>query len=70
MYLYFHIPFLSLILNLGSSQLISLLESIYVLDFMSTGFILIALWYISLYLLTISSNLPIYTFFILKSYTK
>ena len=32
-------------------------------DFTSTGFILIVLWYVLLYLLTMSSNLSIYTFF-------
>ena len=40
----------------------SLLESIYVLGFTSTGFALIVLWYALLYVLTISSNLSIYTF--------
>ena len=37
------------------------------LGFTSTVFILIVLWYVLLYLLTISSNLSIYTFLILKS---
>ena len=32
-------------------------------DFTSTGFILIALWYVLLYLLTLSSNLLICTYF-------
>ena len=63
MFLYFHILTISPILNLGSSTLILLLESIYVLDFTSTGFILIVLLYVLLYLLTISSYLSIYTFF-------
>ena len=31
-------------------------------DLLSTGFVLIGLWYVLLYLLTISSNLSIYTF--------
>ena len=34
----------------------------YVLDFTLTGFILIALYYVLLYLFTISSNSSIYTF--------
>ena len=63
MFLYFDVLTISPILNLGSLLLISLLEAIYVLDFTSTGFILIVLWYELLYLLTISSNLSIYTFF-------
>ena len=63
MFLYFDILAISTILNLGSLSLISLLESIYVFDFTSTGFILIALWYFLLYLLTISANLSIYTFY-------
>ena len=33
------------------------------LDFTSTGLILIVPWYVLLYLLTISPNLPMYTFF-------
>ena len=41
----------------------SLLDSKCVFVFTSTGFILIALWYVLLYLLTILSNLSIYTFF-------
>ena len=32
-------------------------------DFTSTGVILMVLWYVLLYLLTMSSNLSIYTFF-------
>ena len=63
MFLYFDILTLLTILNFGSSSLISLLESIYVLDFTSTDFILIILSYVLLCLLTISSNLSIYTFF-------
>ena len=51
------------ILNLGSLLLISLLESIYVFHFTSAGFILFDIWYLLLYLLTISSNLSIYKFF-------
>ena len=47
--------------------LTSLLESKNVFDLISTGFILIVLWYVLLYLLTISSNLSIYIFLILKS---
>ena len=42
---------------------ISLLQLIYAFDFTSTGFILFALWYVLLYLLIISYNLSIYTFF-------
>ena len=63
MFLYFDILTLLTILNFGSSSLISLLESIYVLDFTSTDFFLIILSYVLLCLLTISSNLSIYTFF-------
>ena len=43
MFLYFDILVTSLILNLGSLSLSFLLESTYVFDFTSTGFILIAL---------------------------
>ena len=60
---YFDILTISLILKLGSLLLISLVESIYVFDFTSTGFILIVLWYVLLYLSNISSHLSIYTFF-------
>ena len=63
MFLYLDIITISPILNVGSLSLISLLESIYVLDFTSTGFILTVLWYVLLYLLAISSNLSTYTFF-------
>ena len=56
-------------LDLGRWQLIFLLDSIYVLGFTSRGFILVVLWCVLLYLLTKSSNLTIYTFVILKSYT-
>ena len=52
--LYFYILTISLILNLGSLLLISLLEPMYLLDFTLAGFILIVLWYVLLYLLTIS----------------
>ena len=38
-------------------------QSIYMLEFTSAGFILIVLWYVLLYLLTMSSNLSIHTFF-------
>ena len=62
-FLYIDILTISSILNLGSWYIIYLLDSIYVLGFTSTGFILIVLWYVLLYLLTISSNLWIYTFF-------
>ena len=41
--------------------IIFLSESIYVLNFIFTSVILIVLWYVLLYLLTISSNLSIYT---------
>ena len=51
---------------LGPSLLISLLNSIYVLDFTSTGFISVVLWHLLLHLFTVSSNLLIDTF--LKSY--
>ena len=64
MFLYFDIltlpPTLSL---LGTLLLISLLESLDVFDFTAAVFILIVLWYVSLYLLITSSNLSIYLFF-------
>ena len=60
---YFDILTISLILKLGSLLLVSLVESIYVFDFTSAGFILIVLWYVLLYLSNISSHLSIYTFF-------
>ena len=60
---YFDILTISAILNLGFLLLVSLLDSIYVFDFTSTGFILIVLWYALLYLLTVSFNLSIYSFF-------
>ena len=62
MFLYFDILTISPILNLGFLSLISLLESRYVHDFISTGFYLIVLWSVLLWLLTISSNLPIHIF--------
>ena len=48
---------------LDLKALIFLLESIYMFDFTSTGFVLIFLWCVLLCLLGISSNLPIYPFF-------
>ena len=60
---YFDILTISLISKLGSLLLVSLVESIYVFDFKSTGFILIVQWYVLLYLSNISSHLSIYTFF-------
>ena len=60
---YFDILTISLISKLGSLLLVSLVESIYVFDFTSTGFILIVQWYVLLYLSNISSHLSIYTFF-------
>ena len=59
MFWYFDILTLSPILTFGFLSLMYLLESIYVFDFTSAGFILVALWYVLLYLLTISSNLSI-----------
>ena len=50
-------------LNLGYFSLFSLSKSMYVLDLTSGGFISIVLWYLLFYLLTISANLLIYTFF-------
>ena len=61
-------PILILNLNLGFLSLFYFIKSIYVIYFTSTSFILILIWYLLLYLLTTSSNLPIFTFFILKSY--
>ena len=63
MFLYFDALTWSPASNLGSYWLFSLSKSIYMLDFTSTGFTLILLWYLLLYLLTISSNLSMYTFF-------
>ena len=54
MFLYFEIPTVSPILNLGPLLFISLSDSIYLFDFTSTGFILIVLWYVILYLLTLT----------------
>ena len=45
------------------SNVINNLNFPYNFNFPSTGFILIVLWYVLLYLLTISSNLSIYRFF-------
>ena len=53
-FLYFHIL---------TTSLIYLLESMYMLGLTSRGFALTVLWYVSLYLLTISSNLPRYRIF-------
>ena len=50
-------------LKLGSSPLFSLPKPIYVLDILSASYILIVLWYILLYLLTISPDFWICTFF-------
>ena len=69
MFLYFDLLTISLILNLGFWLLISLLESIHVLDFTWTGFIKIVLWYVLLYLLAISSlklKSCIYRFYFLR----
>ena len=63
MLLYFEILTILPILNLGSSSLTFLQELTYVLHFASTGVILIVLRYVLLYLLTILSNLLIYTFY-------
>ena len=57
MLLYFDIRTISPILKLGSFSLISLLESIYVYDFISAGLIVLC------YSLIISSNLSIYRVF-------
>ena len=70
--LYLEIPSWSPTLNLRSLQFFSLLEcnsieSIYVLNLTSTGLILILLWYVLLYSLTMSFNLSIYAFFDIKS---
>ena len=63
MFLYFDTLTISPILNSGFLLLTPLLESIYVIVFTSTAFILIALCYALSYFLTMSSNLSIYTFF-------
>ena len=63
MFLYFDVLTESRILNLEFLLLISLLDSIYVFDSTPKGFILIALWHLLSYLLTVSSNLSIQTFF-------
>ena len=59
-YLYFDVLTWLPTLNLGSFSLFYLPEPIWVLSYILTGFILIVLW---LHLLTIPSNLSIYTFF-------
>ena len=63
MFIYFDALTWSQISNLGSYWLFSLSKSIYMLDLTSIGFNLILLWYLLLYLLTMSSNLSMYTFF-------
>ena len=70
MFFYVFILTISPILNLGSLSLISLIQRIYVFDFTSTGLILIVLWYVLLYLLTISSNLSLYKLFETRSFFK
>ena len=57
-FLYFVILTISPILNLGSLSLISLLESIYVLGYTSTGFILVLLIFVFTFI-----NYVMYTFF-------
>ena len=61
--LYFDILKLSQILSLRFLLLTFLLESINVFDLRSSGVALDVVWYVLLCLLTISSNLSIYTFF-------
>ena len=63
MFIYFDALTWSQTSNLGSYWLFSLSKSIYMLDLTSIGFNLILLWYLLLYLLTMSSNLSMYTFF-------
>ena len=58
MFLYFDILATPSILNLGSLLLISLLESIYVLGYTSTGFILVLLIFVFTFI-----NYVMYTFF-------
>ena len=65
--LYFDILVWSPTLNIEPSLLFFLFKSIYMFGFTSTGFVLIVLWYVLLYLLIISSNLSIYLFLMLKS---
>ena len=50
-------------LNLRSLSLLKTSKLIYVLDLTSIGFIMIALWYILLYLSNILCNLSMHTFF-------
>ena len=63
MFIYFDALTWSQTSNLGSYWLFPLSKSIYMLDLTSIGFNLILLWYLLLYLLTMSSNLSMYTFF-------
>ena len=51
-----------------SLSLISLPTLICILSLTSSDLILIVLWYVLFYLLTMSSNLSIYTFFVIKSH--
>ena len=62
--IFFYIGILtwSLSLSLACFSLFFTLNSIYALQITSTGFILVALWYVFLYSLTISSTLSINTF--------
>ena len=62
-FLYFDILTWSQTWNLESWSLTYLPKSIYLISLTSISFILIVLWYVLLYLLTISSNLLIYKFF-------
>ena len=57
MFFYFDILTWSPTWNLGTLSLTSLLKSIYVLSIISIDFILIVLWYVLMYSLTVSSNL-------------
>ena len=62
LFLYFDILTISPTLNLRPSLLFSLLKSLCVFRFTPTGFILMVLWYVFLYLLARSYSLSIYTF--------
>ena len=67
MFFYFDTLIWSSALNLGFLYLLFLPELIYVLFLTSAGFILIVIWYVLLHVITISSNLSIYTYFDIKS---
>ena len=49
--------------NISTFPIILFIKSIYMFGFTSTGVILMVLWYVLLYLLTMTSTLSMYTYF-------